>query len=165
MKHRSVLLSSIALFTLVILSSCKDPSGSKDTIKTVAIKFKAEDTITIIRNDTLTIAQIMVEIADDDYERETGLMYRNSMEPDQGMLFVMDDESLQYFHMKNTHIGLDLIFADSNRKVVHIIHDAKPMDETTLPSTKPAKYVLEINAGQADTRNIQTGDFLQFSYK
>jgi uncharacterized membrane protein (UPF0127 family) len=65
--------------------------------------------------------------------------------------------------MKNTLIPLDIIYLDENKKVVSIQKNAKPMDESSLPSGAPAKYVLEINGGLSDQLNIIDGDSISFS--
>ena len=65
--------------------------------------------------------------------------------------------------MKNTEIGLDIIYIAEDKTVVSIQKNAKPLDETALPSEGPAKYVLEINAGLSDQWTIEKGDLIEFS--
>ena len=60
--------------------------------------------------------------------------------------------------MKNTMISLDIIYLDKDKKVVSIAKNAKPYDETSLPSEAPAMYVLEINGGLADKWGVDKGD-------
>lgn len=84
------------------------------------------------------------------------------MKNNQGMLFVFDDYTERYFYMKNTKIPLDIIFIDTGKKIVSFQKNAKPFDETSLPSKVPAKYVLEINAGLMDTWNLKIGDSISF---
>ena len=105
-----------------------------------------------------------IEIADTDFEIQTGLMYRESMQNNQGMLFVFVDEENRFFYMKNTKIPLDLIYINSKKNIVGFQKNAKPFDETSLPSNAPAKYVLEINAGLIDQLKIAIGDRITFSY-
>ena len=90
-------------------------------------------------------------------------MYRNSMKPNQGMLFIFDDVQERYFYMKNTHIPLDIIYINRDKKIVSFQKNAKPLDETPLPSNVPVKYVLEVNAGKADTWSLSVGDSISFS--
>ncbi len=87
-------------------------------------------------------------------------MYRNSMEQDQGMLFIFEKEEPRGFYMKNTNIPLDLIFLDSENKIVSISKNAKPKSLETIPSEEPAQYVLEVNAGLSDQWNLTLGDSL-----
>jgi len=102
-------------------------------------------------------------LAEDEYETQTGLMHRSSLQNNQAMLFIFPDVKMRSFYMKNTLISLDIIYLDEAKKVVSIQKNAKPMDETSLPSTAPAKYVLEINGGLSNQLNIVEGDSISFS--
>ena len=108
-----------------------------------------------------------VEIADNDDERARGLMFRDSMESDRGMLFIHDTEEPQAYWMKNTRIPLDILYFDNARKLVSQQRD---VPACTLgdgcppyPSDAPARYVLELNAGQAEKLNLKDGDTLTLS--
>ena len=126
------------------------------------MEFKKEGELDLL-NEGAGIKTLDIEIADTPYERETGLMYRESMEDDQGMLFVFSNETERSFHMKNTYIPLDLIFYSSDSTVVSLFENAQPRDETSIPSNAPVPFVLEINAGKSEEWNIETGDKLRFS--
>jgi uncharacterized membrane protein (UPF0127 family) len=106
-----------------------------------------------------------VEIADDDAERERGLMFRDEMAADHGMLFIHDGEEPQSYWMKNTKIALDIIYFDHARKLVSVAH-APPCSLgdrcPPFPSEGPALYVLELNAGTADALGAKAGDELTF---
>jgi len=104
------------------------------------------------------ITRINIEIADNDEKRTTGLMYRDKMEESQGMLFIFDTETPQAFWMKNTIIPLDIIFVNSKMQIVKIQKNAVPYSETSLPSEKPAQYVVEVNGGYCDKLGIKEGD-------
>ncbi|WP_445227709.1 DUF192 domain-containing protein [Croceitalea sp. MTPC9] len=150
---------SLVVF-FVIFASCK---GKKKTeIKTETIDFTKEGELSIFKKDSLLV-NLDIEIAESDYETETGLMYRDSMEEKQGMLFIQDEFKVQNFYMKNTQISLDLIFIDENFKVVSFQENAKPFDETSLSSQVPAKYVLEVNAGLAEKWLLEVGDSISFT--
>jgi uncharacterized membrane protein (UPF0127 family) len=105
---------------------------------------------------------IDVEIADTDDKRELGLMFRERMEDNQGMLFIFDKEEMQEFYMKNTLIPLDIIFVNAKKKIVKIHINAKPLDETDLPSMKPCLYVVEVNGGFSDKYKIKEGDYIDW---
>ena len=141
----------------VTIYSCKETKEEKVITETKFV-FTKEGTLTLTKADGSLIKKIDIEFAEDDYERETGLMHRTSMKPLQGMLFILDEEKLQNFHMKNTLIPLDLIFINSDKKVVSFAENAKPLDLSLLPSQVPAKYVLEINGGLAEEWIIEIGD-------
>lgn len=102
--------------------------------------------------------KIDVEIADTEYDRAVGLMFRESMEENQGMLFIMPSERKQAFWMKNTMIPLDMIFMDKDQKIVSIQKNTRPYSEQSYISEKPAKYVVEVIAGFANKYGIKEGD-------
>lgn len=99
-----------------------------------------------------------VELASTPEEQRKGLMFRNSLPENAGMLFIFHHTAIQTFWMKNTLIPLDLIFVDEFGVIKHIHHAAIPHDETPISSQFPAKAVLEINGGQAEARGIKIGD-------
>lgn len=107
-----------------------------------------------------------VDIADDEPERARGLMYRDAMADDHGMLFIHDGQQPLAYWMKNTKIPLDILYFDNGRKLVSqqrnvptcSLGDACP----TYPSSAPARYVLELNAGQAEKLKLEDGAVLNF---
>ena len=142
------------------LTGCKDKPQASKEITTEPISFTQEAEAYLVKPAGDTVQHLKLEIADDDYQRETGLMYRQSMDEDQGMLFIFENEQPRGFYMKNTHIPLDLIFLDSKNKIVSITKDAQPESLETIPSNAPAQYVLEINGGLSDQWNLAVGDSL-----
>lgn len=108
-----------------------------------------------------------VEIADDDAERARGLMFRDRMEADAGMLFIHDREEPQAYWMKNTQLPLDILYFDNERKLVAQRRNTPPCSAgdacPSYPSHAPARYVLELNAGQADRLKLQDGAVLSLS--
>lgn len=102
-----------------------------------------------------------VEIADDADERAQGLMFRESMETDRGMLFVYESPRQARFWMKNTLIPLDMVFADASGTVTRVHSDAVPGDLTPIDGGEGVVYVLEINAGLAERLGIVPGAMLR----
>ncbi|MBC3757560.1 DUF192 domain-containing protein [Hyunsoonleella sp. SJ7] len=145
----------LALFSLGAVSCKKENPKVQQT----EVTFKKEGELQIFNPETDSLkTKLDIEIADTDFDVETGLMYRNSMKSNQGMLFVFEDERERYFYMKNTRIPLDIIYIDAKKSIVSFQKNAKPFDESALPSEAPAKYVLEINAGLADQWGLKAGD-------
>jgi uncharacterized membrane protein (UPF0127 family) len=107
-----------------------------------------------------------IEIADDDAERARGLMFRDAMEQNHGMLFIHDVEAPQSYWMKNTHIPLDILYFDDARRLVSQQRDVPPCSLgdgcPPYPSAAPARYVLELNAGEAAKLDLETGAELRF---
>jgi len=108
-----------------------------------------------------------VEIADDEAERARGLMFREEMAPDHGMLFIHDELEPVAYWMKNTKIPLDILYFDNERKLVSKQVDVPPCTLgdrcPNYPSGAPARYVLELNAGQAAKLKLQDGAELKLS--
>lgn len=102
-------------------------------------------------------ARFSIEIADDAEERAQGLMGRSKMAAGAGMLFVYEAEHEVAFWMRNTLIPLDMIFIDASGRVVSVHANAKPHDETPIPSKHPVLMVLEINGGLAARIGIVPG--------
>ena len=106
-----------------------------------------------------------VELAQTDEQRQTGLMGREYLDKDMGMLFIYEDEGVYPFWMKNTLIPLDMIWIDKNATVARIIKNAEPCGKEYCPSINPnkkAKYVLEINGGEADSIGLAEGSRVVF---
>ena len=106
-------------------------------------------------------AKFQVEVMDDEAERARGMMNRAQLAKFSAMLFVYERERILSFRMKNTLIGLDMLFFDSAGRLVNIRADAIPGDETPLRGTGPAQYVLEINAGLATALKIGSDTVLR----
>ncbi len=102
-----------------------------------------------------------VEVMRTEPERERGLMYRKSMSRDHGMLFQYPTEQPVTFWMHNTYLPLDMVFIDRSGHVVSVARDAKPMDDTLIPSGGPALGVLELDAGVAGAIGLKPGDLVR----
>lgn len=146
------------------LSSCKEEVRKTSEVKRVKVTFKKEGELKLKRATTDSLlATLDIEIADDEYSTQTGLMYRSSMEKNQGMLFIFPDTDDRSFYMKNTQFPLDIIFIAEDQTIVSFQKNAQPMNETSLPSEAPAKYVLEVNAGMSNEWSLRKGDKIEFT--
>jgi uncharacterized membrane protein (UPF0127 family) len=106
-----------------------------------------------------------VELAADDHSRMRGLMFRESMAADAGMLFVFDREHPQSFWMKNTLLALDILYFDRAGRLVSVSARTPPCRTAycpSYPSAGPAQFVLELNAGETERLDLQTGTRLHF---
>ncbi|MCX7798152.1 MAG: DUF192 domain-containing protein [Melioribacter sp.] len=135
-----------------------NPELEKAMTGTAAYSFTKEGELTFVNNKGQMISKLDIEIADDDEQRMTGLMYRYKMEENQGMLFIFPYETLQSFWMKNTILPLDMIFINSKLEIVKIHKNTIPYSEQSYSSEKPAQYVVEVNAGYTDKYGIKEGD-------
>jgi len=106
-----------------------------------------------------------VEIAATADQRARGLMYRESLDYDRGMLFVYASEGLYQFWMKNTLIPLDIIWIGSDNRIVNIKRNAEPCGAVSCPTINPGAdslHVLEINGGLSDALGFEVGDGVEF---
>ncbi|MBN2250622.1 MAG: DUF192 domain-containing protein [Candidatus Altiarchaeota archaeon] len=120
-----------------------------------------KDTCKICLKDRCFDAEVVKTPA----ERSRGLMYRESLDPGKGMLFVFEQEGIHPFWMKNTLIPLDIIWISEDKKVVYVGRNAQPCQTDPCPNIVPeaeALYVLEVNAGTADEIGLETGDTVYF---
>lgn len=159
-KTKKPILLLIGL--LIVIVSCKE--DSKKVIKTAKVTFTKEGTLTIYKAETDTVLTTLdIEIAESDYETETGLMYRTGMAENQGMLFIFPDVKPHFFHMRNTEFALDIVFLNEDLKIASFQENTQPFDEKLLPSEVPIKYALEINAGLSEKWLLEVGDRVEFN--
>lgn len=100
----------------------------------------------------------LVEIADSAEEHQQGLMFREHLDANKGMLFIFDHADMYSFWMKNTKIPLDMLWLDENKTVVFIAKKVQPCTQDPCPVVTPdsaARYILETNAGLAEQFGIQ----------
>lgn len=104
-----------------------------------------------------------VELARSEPEREKGLMYRERMDADAGMLFVFERPAPLTFWMKNTFIPLDMIFIGADRHIVGIVENAEPRTLSARRVDGLSEYVLEINGGLSAKLGIHAGEAVSFT--
>jgi uncharacterized membrane protein (UPF0127 family) len=100
---------------------------------------------------------VSVEIAENEHDRQRGLMYRKAMADDHGMIFRMEDRRNQTFWMHNTCIPLDLVYIDDDGTIVGIEENAPTLDDSTFEVGCPSRYVLELNAGWTRKHGVVAG--------
>lgn len=99
-----------------------------------------------------------VEVMRNDEQRARGLMFRQSLDADKGMLFDFDRETPASMWMKNTLISLDMVFITGDGRIHRIEERTEPMSERTIPSGAPVRAVLELAGGTAARLGIKRGD-------
>ena len=156
----SIILLGILVYLFLPGKKIKKYNNSPDKTKLEhsAFTFTKHGELSFLKKDGSFITKIDIEIANNDETRARGLMYRSNMKENQGMLFIFPQERYQSFWMKDTVIPLDMIFVNANREIVTIHKNTTPYSLKSYPSDKPAKYVIEVNAGFTDKYNIQIGD-------
>jgi len=144
-RARLIIVAWIAIALMPVLASC----GATSQVAIVAANNSPRSTV-------------KVEVADTPDARQIGLMYRNHLDANAGMLFVFPSPLAAQFWMKNTVIPLDMLFADSSGKVLGIVANAQPFSEVLLGGFTGTLYVLEVNGGYAAAHHIVAGDRLEF---
>lgn len=148
LKHILKTLYKKIIFVAVVLCIVVFPPVVK-----YILSFSENQKITI----KIKECKLIVEVADTDLTRSTGLMFRKELGKDKGMLFVFGTERNVSFWMKNTSIPLSIAFIDKNGIITEIL-DLKPNDLTSKKSKKKVKYALEVNQGYFKKNNIKAGD-------
>lgn len=155
----------IGVFLIVIYLLMKPSNTNMNNINSTdnniehsAFKFTKNGELTFIKKDGKFITKIDIEIADNDLKRERGLMYRDKMKLKQGMFFIFPKEDYQSFWMKNTTLPLDIIFVNKNGEIIKIHKNTTPYSLESYPSGKPAKFVVEVNAGFTGKFDVVEGD-------
>jgi uncharacterized protein len=122
----------------------------------------ATDTIEIVSGTG--VHPFSVELATNDAERERGLMYRKSLPEGHGMLFDFGYPQPTAFWMHNTYIPLDIIFIAADGRIIRVAENAKPMDDSLIPSGGLVRGVLEVSGGTAHKLGIKAGDKVTGSF-
>lgn len=108
---------------------------------------------------------VTAELAVTDEERQLGLMFRTEIYPDQGMLFIFEEEGYHSFWMKNMNFPLDILWLDKDKRIIHLESHVPPCQKTLCPSYAPllpALYVLELKAGSIEKKGLKLYDRLDF---
>jgi len=106
---------------------------------------------------------LKVEVASTPQQQQMGLMFRETMADDAGMLFVFPFSRQQSFWMRNTLLPLDMFFIDSNWKVLGVVENAEPLTETPRQVEGESQYVLEVNAGFAKAHGFGAGTKVRYT--
>lgn len=105
--------------------------------------------------------QVQIELARSPQEMAKGLMFRQKLAEDAGMLFIYKTDGDHSFWMKNTYIPLDMLFIDVSGRVVGIVENAAPLTLVSRSVGQPSRYVLEVNAGYCRRHGLTVGSQLR----
>mgnify|MGYP000849655004 FL=1 len=153
----------IVVFCLALgFNGCKSKPEEKSFDSIKGTEFRKDATLTITAPTGEVKAIYEIEIAATEAACTQGLMYRESMAENRGMLFDPKGPSETPFWMKNTYIPLDIIFIDKDKKIMHIAKNNTPFTEEMIAPNGIYRYVLELNAGQAEKHNLKIGDLVQW---
>jgi len=156
---RRIFLGSLALGCL--LCSCKP--NYKEEMKSQDWSFENEATLYLINQNKDTLKQLQIKLADTDYSIQLGMMYREELTKDQGMLFIFKEATPRFFYMKDTEVPLDIIYINTDKRVDSYSLNAQPKDETLLESKGASQYVLEVKAGMANKWGLKENDLIDWN--
>ena len=108
---------------------------------------------------------VTAELAETEEERALGLMFREKINPDQGMLFIFKEDGIYPFWMKNMRFSIDILWLDKKKTIIHIEENVPPCSKEPCPtysSKLPAAYVLELKAGSVARNQLKLFDKLEF---
>lgn len=157
-------LIAIIFLSFVVLSCSSSTSGlNSDAANAANSSSQFEKTLLTITTSS-GIKSFTVEIADTPSKRSQGLMFRNELGEDEGMIFVFPEAGSHSFFMRNTYVSLDMLFVDSAGQIIFIEENTTPLSEDVISPASPVLYVLEILAGQSDALGISVGDTVTFDH-
>lgn len=136
------------LALLVLLSGCREAGPARGTVH--------------IHTSTGSTVTYKVEVAATNSDRSHGLMFRKSLQENDGMLFIFEPAREVSMWMKNTLLPLDMLFIASGGRIVKIAANTVPLSTAHIYSEDRVAAVLELNAGQAVRRGIKVGDRVEW---
>ena len=151
------------------LAACGDGDGAARTAEEPAAQDSAAPAASVdrspagLRTTTLQVGghEVTVEVAESDAERQQGLMGRDSLPEDHGMLFIYSRPQTLSFWMRNTDIPLDIAYISQDGVIVDV-QQMEPHTQEQHPSREPAMYALEMNQGWFEAHGVGVGDRVQF---
>ena len=152
----------IVCLCFVFFTSCSDNHPQLNNQNASPRYFGQQNTVQlntrkiVVNSETLT-----VEVARTPDQRVKGLMFRDSLAQDRGMLFIFEQPQIMKFWMKNTYIALDIAYIDQNGEIMEI-HQLQPRSESTVNSSSYCVYALEVNRNWFKIHDIETGDKIIF---
>ena len=149
MSRRSILIGLLALGLLAVALGVGCGGGD-------------DSPLVVLRPEGRPEVRVRVELARTGQEHGRGLMFREYLDADAGMLFLYPAEDIRRFWMRNTLIPLDMIFISAALRVVGIVENAEPQTETLRQVAQPSQYVLEVNGGYAAAHGITAGTPVEF---
>jgi uncharacterized membrane protein (UPF0127 family) len=157
------LLVPCFLFALLIVGCTEEPPPPPATQPAAEIPFRKDGTLTFLRDDGEEIITIDVEIAQGDSATQRGLMQRASLPDRSGMLFLMPRVERHGFWMANTPLSLDITFVAPDSTVINTAEYTVPYSTSSVYAEAPSAFIVETQAGFADTYGIVAGDRIRWT--
>ena len=162
-RRKRTLIGIVALIALPVIGGLIYMAMPQSPPETGPRFTKQGELKILAAEDSALIKTIDIEVKQDERGRAEGMMWRKSMEENQGMLFIMERSEPQSFWMRNTYIPLDITFISEDKRIVNIRRNAQPQSLSPQPSKGDAKYVLEVIGGFSDKFGVEAGDRIEFA--
>ena len=143
--------------------SCSSPDKEKTASPQSNRQLEYTADVQFLRTDQTIISKIEAAVADTDELRSAGLMDVTTLPENAGMIFLFDNNRTRSFWMANTPLSLDILFVNSDMEIVRIHRNTTPYSQDPIESERPAKYVIEVNAGYTVRNDITEGHIVEFS--
>jgi uncharacterized membrane protein (UPF0127 family) len=156
--RRILVIISLAIVAAVLIFIFMSGKKSNEKPMNAAPMFTKQGELAFQKKDGKSIVTIDIEIADDESKREVGMMGRSVMEERQGMLFILQEEQMATFWMRNCVLPLDMIFINKVGEIITICKNTTPFSDQTYSATELTLFVLEVNSGFTDKYDIKVGD-------
>lgn len=164
MLNKKFIVSVVLLLTTALAAACsgdkKPAENSQEPKASRTLNYESE--VSFLNASGEVVSTVRVAVADDQTERNEGLMDVTDLPQDAGMIFIFPDEQPRSFWMANTPLSLDIIYADADSNIVRIHHSTTPFSDKSLSSDNPAKYVVETNGGYCINNDIREGMKIRF---
>lgn len=157
-----LLIITVAIFLTLGLSGMKCSRGSESETEKISYSFRKDGELKVLGTDGAEKAAFDIEIVSTEAELMRGLKFRESMAPNQGMLFIFDGIQAHGFWMQDTYLPLDMLFIDNDGVIFQIAQNTVPFSEEHINAEGVNKYTLEILAGLSAKLNIQKGDRIEW---
>lgn len=162
MRSNFLNVSLIGLLAIVLMLTACENNRPHPVQQPADIPFRTDGSLDFVRDDGSVATTIAIEIAETDSARVRGLMQRSSLPPQSGMLFIFEEEEMQGFWMANTPLALDIIYVAADSTIVSIAKYTRPFSPESIPSRRPAQFVVEVTAGFTDRHGIVEGDRIRW---
>lgn len=172
MRDPKILVLLLITLLSIIQAGCqKEAAKNKESGESAAIhkeripgtQFRKDGELAVVSSGGIPKARFDIEIASSEQASMQGLMYRESMDASQAMLFDPEGLANTPFWMKNTYIPLDIIFIDDDSRIINIVENTRPFSEEQIYSDGIYRYVLEINAGLSGKYGLTPGDKIEWT--
>ena len=142
--------------------ACRPEAKMSDSTPAPKHIFRKDGELVIKGPDGVVKGAFDIEIAESEEALQTGLKFRESMGPNQGMLFIFDGRQSYGFWVQDTYISLDMLFINYENKIFYIAENTTPFSEDPIEPDGFNLYTLELNAGTCQKLNIQKGDTIEW---